>query len=116
MKEKTAVKGKAAEIAARQYLEQHGLKFVEQNVRYRFGEIDIIMRDGKDWVFIEVKYRTHTQYGGAVNALSVAQVQRLRKAASHYIQLNRIDAICRFDVIAVTPQKIEHLKNAFISM
>ena len=113
MKEKTAVKGQAAEAAARQYLEQHGLKFVEQNVRYRFGEIDIIMRDGADWVFIEVKYRTHTQYGGAVNAVSFAQIQRLRKAAHHYIQLNRIDAICRFDVIAAEPSGIHWIRDAF---
>lgn len=113
MKERTAVKGQAAENAARQYLEQRGLKFVERNVRYRFGEIDIIMRDGKDWVFIEVKYRTHTQYGGAVNALSLAQTQRLRKAASHYIQLNRIDAICRFDVIAADPSGIQWIRDAF---
>jgi putative endonuclease len=111
--EKTAVKGKAAEVAARLYLEHHGLKFVEQNVRYRFGEIDIIMRDGNDWVFIEVKYRTHSQYGGAVNALSLAQVRRLRKAASHYIQLNRIDAICRFDVIAADPSGIQWIRDAF---
>ncbi|WOT05085.1 YraN family protein [Shewanella youngdeokensis] len=113
MKEKTAVKGQAAEVAARQYLEQHGLKFVEQNARYRFGEIDLIMRDGNDWVFVEVKYRSHTQYGGAVNALSVAQTERLRKAANHYIQLNRIDAICRFDVIAADPAGIQWIRDAF---
>ncbi|MDB2386811.1 YraN family protein [Shewanella sp.] len=113
MKEKTAVKGQAAEAAARQYLEQHGLQFVEQNVRYRFGEIDLVMRDGKDWVFIEVKFRTHSQYGGAVNALSAAQTRRLRQAASHYIQINRIDAICRFDVIAADPTSIQWIRNAF---
>ncbi|MEZ9819062.1 YraN family protein [Shewanella sp. 10N.286.45.A1] len=113
MKEKTAVKGQAAEVAARQYLEQHGLKFVEQNVRYRFGEIDLVMRDGKDWVFIEVKYRTHTQFGGALNALSSAQTNRIRKAASHYIQLNNIDAICRFDVIAADPSGINWIRSAF---
>ncbi|MGS0727400.1 YraN family protein, partial [Shewanella sp. 0m-11] len=38
--------GQIAEYAARQYLQQRGLTFVEQNVRYRFGEIDIVMKDG----------------------------------------------------------------------
>ena len=113
MKEKTAVKGQAAEVAARQYLQLHGLKFVEQNVRYRFGEIDLVMRDGQGWVFIEVKYRSHNQYGGAVHALTAAQIQRLRKAANHYIQLNRIDAICRFDVIAADPTGIQWIRDAF---
>ncbi|MCL1147522.1 YraN family protein [Shewanella sp. 10N.261.52.F9] len=105
--------GQIAEYKARQYLEQQGLSFVEQNVRYRFGEIDIIMKDGKDWVFVEVKYRSPSRYGGAVNALSTAQTQRIRKAASHYIQINRIDAICRFDVIAADPNGIQWIRDAF---
>ncbi|GIU21606.1 YraN family protein [Shewanella sp. MBTL60-007] len=105
--------GQIAEYTARQYLEQQGLSFVEQNVRYRFGEIDIVMKDGSDWVFVEVKYRSASRYGGAVNALSHAQTQRIRKAASHYIQLNRIDAICRFDVIAVDLQGIQWIRDAF---
>ncbi|ABZ78609.1 protein of unknown function UPF0102 [Shewanella halifaxensis HAW-EB4] len=105
--------GQIAEHAARQYLQQRGLIFVEQNVRYRFGEIDIVMKDGSDWVFVEVKYRSASQYGGAVNSLSAAQAGRIRKAASHYIQLNRIDAICRFDVIAADPQGIQWIRDAF---
>ncbi|MGS0695991.1 YraN family protein [Shewanella sp. 0m-4] len=105
--------GQIAEYAARQYLQQRGLTFVEQNVRYRFGEIDIVMKDGNDWVFVEVKYRSPSQYGGAVNALSPAQARRIRKAANHYIQLNRIDAICRFDVIAADPQGIQWIRGAF---
>ncbi|GIU32378.1 YraN family protein [Shewanella schlegeliana] len=109
----TQNQGQIAEHTARQYLEQHGLTFVEQNVRYRFGEIDIVMKDRSDWVFVEVKYRSASQYGGAVNALSHAQTQRIRKAASHYIQLKRIDAICRFDVIAVNPQGIQWIRDAF---
>lgn len=109
----TKNQGQIAEDKARQYLEQQGLSFVEQNVRYRFGEIDIVMKEGKDWVFVEVKYRSESHYGGAVNALSCAQTQRIRKAASHYIQINRIDAICRFDVIAVDPNGIQWIRDAF---
>ncbi|MCK8046264.1 YraN family protein [Shewanella sp. 1CM18E] len=105
--------GQIAEYNARQYLEQRGLTFVEQNVRYRFGEIDLVMKDGSDWVFVEVKYRSPSRYGGAVNALSAAQSQRIRKAASHYIQLNRIDAVCRFDVIAADPQGVQWIRDAF---
>ncbi|ABV85579.1 YraN family protein [Shewanella pealeana] len=105
--------GQIAEHSARRYLEQRGLTFVEQNVRYRFGEIDIVMKDGSDWVFVEVKYRSPSQYGGAVNALSQAQTLRIRKAASHYIQINRIDAICRFDVVAVDPDAMQWIRDAF---
>lgn len=109
----TKTQGQVAEYNARQYLEQRGLTFVEQNVRYRFGEIDLVMKDGCDWVFVEVKYRSESHYGGAVNALSAAQTQRIRKAASHYIQLNRIDAVCRFDVIAANPQGVDWIRDAF---
>ncbi len=105
--------GQIAEQSARRYLERRGLRFIEQNVRYRFGEIDIVMKDGSDWVFVEVKYRSPSQYGGAVNALSHAQTLRIRKAASHYIQINRIDAICRFDVVAVDPDAIQWIRDAF---
>ena len=41
----TKTQGQVAEHNARQFLEQHGLTFVEQNVRYRFGEIDLVMKD-----------------------------------------------------------------------
>lgn len=105
--------GKEAEQRAKQYLTQQGLKFVAANVRYNFGELDLVMRDGADWVFVEVKYRSHRQFGGAKQALSAAQVNRLRQAAACYIQQHQIDAPCRFDVVAIDPQQIEWLRGAF---
>jgi putative endonuclease len=50
-------RGQLAEKHARTYLEQQGLTFVEANVRYPFGEIDLIMRQQDVWVFVEVKFR-----------------------------------------------------------
>ena len=66
--------GQQAESLAQGYLEQQGLTFVERNVRYPFGEIDLIMRHKKYWVFVEVKYRSANQFGGAIQALSKAQI------------------------------------------
>ena len=105
--------GQLAESRAQHYLEQQGLTFVERNVRYPFGEIDLIMRHKNHWVFVEVKYRSANLYGGALQALSRAQITRIRKAASHYLQLHRLDVPCRFDVIAIETEQIHWLIDAF---
>ncbi|WP_394205571.1 YraN family protein [Shewanella waksmanii] len=105
--------GQQGEVTARQFLEQQGLSFVANNVRFRFGEIDLIMKHQQTWVFVEVKYRKTSQYGGAVNALSQAQIGRIRKAASAYLQQHNIHAPCRFDVVAIEASNITWLENAF---
>ncbi|WP_299798563.1 YraN family protein [uncultured Shewanella sp.] len=105
--------GQTGERLALEYLTRQGLTFIEQNVRYRFGEIDLVMKDGKEWIFVEVKYRSKNQYGGALNALSSGQLKRLRRAAEHYMQINNIDASCRFDLIAIDAGQIQWLPNAF---
>ena len=105
--------GQLGESQARKYLEQQGLTCVEQNVRYKFGEIDLVMRQGKTLIFVEVKYRTKTQFGGVLHSLTTKQIQRLRRAAEHYMQIKHLDVICRFDLIGIEPQRIYWLKNAF---
>ncbi|NRD75664.1 YraN family protein [Shewanella sp. VB17] len=105
--------GRAGESLAMNFLLAQGLSFIEANVRYKFGEIDLVMKEGKKWVFIEVKYRSKKHYGGAINALTTAQTKRLRRAAEHYIQLNKIDAICRFDLIAIDADEVQWLTNIF---
>ncbi|MBR9728135.1 YraN family protein [Shewanella intestini] len=106
-------KGQAAEQQARHYLEKQGMIFVAANVRYPFGEIDLIMQQQSTLVFVEVKYRSSTQFGGALAALSKAQITRIRRAADHYLQRNSITPACRFDVIAITPQQINWLQGCF---
>ncbi|ABO22098.1 YraN family protein [Shewanella loihica] len=106
-------KGQQAEDRALAYLEQQGLKLVERNVRYPFGEIDLIMRQGHKWIFIEVKYRQSKQFGGALQAVSRGKIARLNRAASHYMQLNQIDAQCRFDLLAIDGDDIQWITNAF---
>ncbi|MGH8757706.1 MAG: YraN family protein, partial [Burkholderiales bacterium] len=57
--------GTAAERVAATFLQSHGLKLLETNYRCRFGEIDLIMRDGDTLVFAEVRLRTSGNFGGA---------------------------------------------------
>ena len=105
--------GQHGEALAQHYLSLQGLKFVASNVRFAFGEIDLIMQHDDVLVFIEVKYRTSTHFGGAINALRPAQIQRIRRAASAYLQQQQLDVVCRFDVIAIDNQHIQWLKAAF---
>ncbi|MCF1426744.1 MAG: YraN family protein [Shewanella sp.] len=105
--------GQIAEQQAKRYLQQQGLEWIASNVRYPFGELDLVMRQGISWVFVEVKYRSSAGFGGALNAVSAKKQQRLRKAASHYLQLNRIQAPCRFDLVAIEGERLQWLQNIF---
>ncbi len=110
------LKGKHAEELARQHLEQQGLRLLETNYRCKLGEIDLIMQDCKTLVFIEVRYRKSSTFGSAIESVTTSKQNRLVAAARHYLQNNRSNAACRFDVVGITGQntaKIEWIKDAF---
>lgn len=83
--------GEAGEELAVRYLEERGLRIVERRVRYRFGELDIVARDGKEWVFVEVKTRSGTRMGTAREAFSARKSARMKKAVAEYMRLNGLD-------------------------
>jgi len=111
-------KGEQGEAQALAYLQQQGLQLISQNYRCRSGEIDIIMQDGQELVFIEVKYRTSQQYGSAVEFFHPHKRRKFESAIQHYMlehQLNpsliahRID-IVGIDVLSNNNDKISWLK------
>lgn len=108
--------GAQAERWAATYLQRQGLKPVTQNYRSRFGEIDLIMQDGGTLVFIEVRQRSSTSFGGAAASIDHHKQQRLIRTAQHYLaNLGRIPP-CRFDVVLMDDaegRNAEWLKNAF---
>jgi putative endonuclease len=91
--------GKAAEEHAEALLRRHGLKTLTRNYRCRGGEIDLIMRDGEHLVFIEVRYRRHQAFGGALSSIDGAKQRRLFVAAQHYLMNTRWQGPCRFDAV-----------------
>lgn len=108
--------GQQFEMMACQYLCQQGLQLLAQNVSCRFGELDLVMQDGASLVFVEVKYRKHSQFGSAVAAVSSSKQQKLRLTASWYLQQQRWQGPARFDVVAISgdaPFTVDWLKNAF---
>lgn len=108
--------GAMFETLALQYLQQQGLSLVSRNFSCRFGEIDLICRSAGQWVFVEVKYRQHNNFGGAAAAVTGQKQQKLIRTASYFLQQQRSQAPCRFDVVAISgaaPYRIEWIQNAF---
>ena len=91
--------GARAEALAADYLMRHGLAIVARNFRTRFGEIDLIARDGRVLVFIEVRMRRSRTYGGAIASITAQKRARLVAAANGYLAMLGREPPCRFDAI-----------------
>jgi putative endonuclease len=107
--------GSAAEERAMRHLQAQGLRLLERNLRNHGGEIDLIMRQADILVFVEVRFRQSRRFGSAAETVTPAKQRRLIAAAALYLQKNRLDLPCRFDVVAITgPQEeIEWIRDAF---
>ena len=108
-------RGREAEDLAAAFLARAGLKLVARNYRCRFGEIDLVMRDGSTLVFVEVRMRSYDRYGGAAASITATKRAKLLRAARHYIADIARPPACRFDALLVNgkDRSIEWLKNAF---
>jgi ribonuclease HII len=94
-------KGKKAEDAATAYLRQLGYRIAGRNLRLASGELDIVAYDGAALVFVEVKAGASRGWRQCLEAIDRHKRKRLLAAAAAYIAENMIDALCRFDVVAV---------------
>lgn len=111
---KTSQQGQIAEDKARQFLEKKGLTLVEKNYRCRTGEIDLIMQDKKELVFVEVRYRAKSDYGSALDSVDQHKIQKIISAANHYVSIHQPDQPMRFDVIGFDATlKPNWVSNAF---
>ena len=73
--------GDAWEAQARRWLEGKGLRFIAANVNERGGEIDLIMREGRTTIFVEVRYRRSALYGGAAASVTRSKQHKLLQTA-----------------------------------
>jgi len=95
------VLGKEGEDHAVLLLEQKGYVILERNYRFKRAEVDIIARDGKYIVFVEVKARSNRSHGFPEDAITKKKVNLLARAASHYMYVNKLESFIRFDVVAL---------------
>jgi putative endonuclease len=116
---KSTETGRHGEQIALEFLESNGYKIIKRNFHFgRYGEIDLIGEKDGVLIFFEVKVQTTDAFGDPRFWITASKQQKLRKAASGYLYINKIeDRNCRFDAIVIdlrtTPPQIEHIKNAF---
>ena len=111
--------GRLGEDLACHELQRRGYAILARRFRTRYGEIDVIARDGPTLVFVEVKTRRTAGFGGPTAAVNAAKQRRLvNMARSYLIGLGGPAPPCRFDVVGVTagpgrPPVLEVVRDAF---
>lgn len=119
MASSSAPDGARWERAALRELERNGLRLRAANVRYRGGELDLVMDDRDVLVFVEVRYRRGAGFGGGVSSVDARKRIKLAHAAGLYLSSKPGLATrpCRFDVVAVSGSedapRFEWIRNAF---
>ena len=112
--------GLRAETQALKFLEAKGLELIERNFLCRVGEIDLVMRDGAELVFVEVRKRGRRSFANAALTVTASKQRKLILAASLYLarRYRGQQPTCRFDVVGIdsdgTLSRIDWRRNAFV--
>jgi len=111
------ITGRSGEDIAARYLLEKGYQIIERNFRCRKGEIDIIAKDKKEIVFIEVKTRTNENYGRPIDAVTYYKQKHIIKSIQYYLFAKKLEnAFIRIDIIEVYQKEnkynINHIKDA----
>lgn len=111
--------GRQAEDRAQTLLEEKGLRILGRNLCCKGGEIDLIAADAGTLVFIEVRQRTHLQFGSAAASVNLRKQRRLVRAAHYFLptitrrHFGGRPPRCRFDVVCVEPAGLTWLQHVF---
>ena len=110
-------RGRLGERAARRQLSKAGLKFLYANFSSENGEIDLVFREAKTLVFVEVKTRGSKKFGKPEGAIDKNKISLYKDAAEGYLEQYPSEAEIRFDVISIVIAKngtqIEYFQDAF---
>lgn len=108
--------GKQKEELACKLLMLNGYQIIERNFSCRLGEIDIIAKDGKYLVFVEVKYRKNTSRGYGFEAVDAKKQRKIQNTSLYYLTTRKksVDIPIRYDVIEIIDQKYRIQKDAFM--
>lgn len=107
--------GDAGESFAVDFLVKHGMKIIDRNFYTKYGEIDIVFKDGKYIVFAEVKDRKGTAWGSSLDAVTYSKTRKIYNSARIYLYSKGMseNTYIRFDVLAIQNGEINWIKNAF---
>lgn len=110
---KRIIGSKGEDIAA-QYLEKQKFKIIERNFSCRFGEIDIIAKEGNYLVFVEVKRRKSLKYGRPCEAVDWRKQKTIITCATYYMSMNAlVGKPVRFDVVEILVDEVNLIRDAF---
>ena len=116
---RAAEKGRGGERAAARYLQARGLRILFRGYRCRFGEIDLVCRDGSTLVLVEVRRRAAGAIVSAAASVGAAKQRRLTATARHLLMTHPqfAEMSMRFDVVAITDHgnelQIDWIRQAF---
>lgn len=118
---KNNLAGAWGEALAAEYLKKKKYAIEAANFRSRYGEIDLIVRNKKFLVFVEVKLRKSGTFAQAMEYVDRHKQDRLRSTASYYLSQHPTELQPRFDVVEIyAPEgtmtkkpQIHHLEDAF---
>lgn len=106
--------GREAESLAARRLVRSGCKLLDRNYRTRWGELDLVMLDRGVVVFVEVKARTRSGFGGPEAAVGPAKRRRIIRSAQVYLRTKRLEGLpARFDVVCVEAGEVRRIQDAF---
>jgi putative endonuclease len=107
-------KGAEGEARAVEYLKGLGYEILHRNLRLSRYELDIVCRDRRQLVFVEVKYAGGDKYGHPATWIDKRKQQKIRRAAEIYIDKFHTSGMdIRFDALTIQNGEIEHFQNAF---
>lgn len=110
----TRTKGNIGEDLATKYLKKHGYKIIERNYSCQFGEIDIIAKQKKYYVFVEVKSRNSADFGLPRFAVNTRKQQTIITCAKWWLSRNELmGSAVRFDVVEIVGDDVNVITNAF---
>ena len=108
--------GLAAEQVALDYLLSRGLRPIARNYRVKLGELDLVMAQGGELVFVEVRRRAGDAFGGAAASVTASKRARVRRAAQAFLAERYGDRRwppVRFDVVAIEGDRLHWIAGAF---
>ncbi len=113
--------GNFVETLALNFLQRKGLRLLARNYQCRAGEIDLIVLQGNTLVFVEVRYRSTSSYGSAIESVTRSKQAKIVRCARHFVMRypNHSRRNLRFDIVGISKTgnsaayQIEWLENAF---
>ncbi|STZ76943.1 YraN family protein [Bergeriella denitrificans] len=94
--------GRAGEDAALAFLEAQGCRLLARNWHCAYGEIDLIVKNGNTILFVEVKYRRSSGFGGAAYSITPSKLLKLQRSVEYYLLQHGLkNAACRLDAVLI---------------